>query len=142
MKSFVALIFTIALACNSALAGIGGFVYCVEKNSGKLCIVSAENAPGNPEECCPFEQTKSLSSLPLPFECDDCTDYEIDLSDEGTTVSVDRVVVKATAVIDWISTYWIVVHGEAAVSKNVLVRAPPIQSRASQLFADTVVFRV
>lgn len=142
MKSLVALIFAIALAGNSALAGIGGLIYCVEKDSGELCSLATEKASGLPKECCPFEQAKSLANVPLPFECDHCTDYEIDASDEGATPSVDRVVVKAAAVIGWISTDLIVVRSETGVLKNAPVRAPPIQNGASQLFADTVVFRV
>jgi len=142
MKSLVALIFTIALACNAALAGIGGLIYCVEKDSGKLCIVSVENSPGNPEGCCPFEQTKSLSSLPLPFDCDDCTDYEVDVSEEGAASSVDRVVVKATAAIGWISMEFFFTRSESAALKNAPARVPPILNGASQLFANTVMFRV
>lgn len=142
MKPIVALIFTIALACNSALAGIGGWVYCVEKDSGAISSVTSEKASGLPEKCCPIEEAKKSANFPLPFECDHCTDYEIDASDEGATVSVDRVVVKATAVIAWTSTDLFVVRNEETLSKNAPVRAPPIQNRAAQLFADTVVFRV
>lgn len=142
MKPIVALSFSIALACNSALAGVGGLIYCFENDSGEVCSVSAENASGIPETCCPLEEAKGLASFPLPFECDHCTDYEIDSSDEGTTVSIDRVVVKATAVIDWVATDLIVVRSEAANLKNPPARAPPVKNGASQLFADTVVFRV
>ncbi|MDQ8198232.1 hypothetical protein QEH56_08750 [Pelagicoccus enzymogenes] len=142
MKPFAAIILTIALACNMALAGIDGIIYCVEKDSGAICSVNPEKAFGLPEKCCPFEEAKILANFPLPFECDHCTDYEIDASDEGATVSVDRVVVKATAVIAWTSTDLFVVRNEETLSKNAPVRAPPIQNRAAQLFADTVVFRV
>lgn len=125
-----------------ALAGIDGIIYCVEKDSGAICNITSEKVSGLPEKCCPIQEAKSLASFPLPFECDHCTDYEIDASDEGTTVSVDRVVVKATAVIAWASTDLFVVRNEEIISKNAPVRAPPIQNGAAQLFADTVVFRV
>lgn len=142
MKPVFALIFTIALACNSALAGIGGWVYCVEKDSGTICNITSEKASGLPEKCCPIEEAKSSANVPRPFECDHCIDYEIEASEEEATVSVDRVVVKATAVIAWTSTDLIVVRNEEINSKNAPVRAPPIQNGAAQLFADTVVFRV
>ncbi len=142
MRSLVALSFSIALACNSALAGVGGLIYCVENDSGEVCSVSAENASGIPETCCPLEQAKGLASFPLPFECDHCTDYEVDVSGEGATPKVDRVVVKANAVMAWISTDLIVVRSKKAVFKKAPARGPPIQNGASQLFADTIVFRV
>jgi len=142
MKSLVILISTFALVCNMALASVGGIVYCIEKDSGKFCNVSTNKASGPQEDCCPFEQAKSLANLPLPFECDLCTDYEIEGTNEQATTSVDRVVVKATAVIGWVFTDLNVVRSETAAIKNAPVRAPPIQNRAAQLFADTVVFRV
>ncbi|EDY82945.1 hypothetical protein VDG1235_2568 [Verrucomicrobiia bacterium DG1235] len=142
MKPIFALIFTIALACNSALAGIGGWVYCVEKGSGTICSVTSEKTANLPENCCPIEEVKSSANAPRPFECDHCIDYEIDASEEEATVSVDRVVVKAIAVIAWTSTDLIVVRNEEIISKNTPVRAPPIQNGAARLFADTVVFRV
>lgn len=142
MKSIVAFIFTIALACNAALAGVGGWGYCVEKDSGTICSVASEKAPGLPEKCCPTQEAKRSTSFPLPFECDHCIDYEIDASDEGATINIDRVVVKATAVIAWVSSDLIVVRSNETISKNAPVRAPPIRNGAARLFADTVVFRV
>lgn len=142
MKPFLALILTIVLAYDSALAGIDGLVYCVEKDTGESSRIPTQNTKGVEEGCCPFELAGNIPHPPVPYECDHCVDFEVDTSDEGLNSRLDRIIFNASAICKWISEKPFTANNELYVLKNVSARAPPYQYNASQQYVDTIVFRI
>ena len=139
MKPLVTVFSLILLACNIALANGPALSYCIEKSTGELCSATAYKS----EDCCPFEQVRKFSDTPVPFECEHCTDYEVEASDEELTSNFDRVVVKAAIVVGIVPTDLFAICSELRAIKNLDTRAPPIAfPKASQQYAETIQLRV
>lgn len=143
MKPLVAVFSLIFLACNIALANGPALSYCIEKSTGEVCNVATAKATEESEKCCPFEQARKLSSVPLPFECDHCTDYEVEASDEEIAPSFDRTLVKAAIVVGIVPTDLFAICSELRSIKNLDTRAPPnVFPKASQQYAETIQLRI
>ncbi len=143
MKPLVAVFSLILLACNIALANGPTLTYCIEKSSGNVCSVATVEATEESEKCCPFEQARKFSSVPIPFECDHCTDYEVEASDEEIASNFDRVVVKAATVIGFVPVDLFAICSELRAVNNLGSRARPIAlPKASQQYTETIQLRI
>lgn len=144
MKSLVAVLSLITLACNIALASGQSVTYCVEKITGEICSVSSEkSAAPSEEDCCPFDQARSLAAYPLPFECDHCTDYEVEVGDEEAAPAIDRIVVKAAEITGILPVETFAIRSELRAIKAFDTRGPPCEApKASRLYTKTIQLRV
>ena len=142
MKSLIAIICITAIAINSAISGVEGVVYCIDKEPGQFCGNSNSEPLSDSGSCFPFEKARKAATTPMPYDCSLCIDFEITGSDSEVPPRDLQVILKAAPVIVLISTEIIPVRGVTTVSKSQPTRAPPGQFRASRQYADTVQFRV
>jgi len=143
MKFFSAIFCIFAIAANTALASIGGLVYCIDRQIEEHPSHSG-TAVGNGEDaCCPVELYSSTQELRFSIDCECCIDIKIEPFDfKKANPSVKRIAAKAFPEIDLSSLDLAIFIGEKCVEqKQLTVRAPPIPSGASFEYAATIQFR-
>jgi hypothetical protein len=142
MKLLSAIVCASALASNILLAASGWAILCIEKASGQQCDVSASGKSPLLERCCSVENAQNLASETYPFDCDHCTDFAVDESDQELWSSAERGGLKVTAVEDWTFADYTLVQRTKIMLRTMPTRGPPLCCGSSWHYAETIQLQI
>ena len=143
MKRLTAILCVCALAWNTAIASVGGMVYCVDKEIDEHQHLTGISVAGGEESCCSSELSNSPKELRYLINCDLCIDIIIESADlENAKLSVDRVTAKALPLFECDFQNFAAKSGEQRLElKQSTGRIPLTPLGAITQYAATIQFR-
>ena len=143
MKRLTAILCVCALACNTALASVGGMVYCVDKEIDEHQHLTSMSVAGGEESCCSSELSHSPKEHRYLMDCDLCIDIIIEPADlENAKPSVDRVAAKTLPLFECGFQNLAAKTGEQRPElKQLPARIPLVPLGAITQYAATIQFR-
>lgn len=140
MKSALALLCTIALAVNTALAGAGDWLLCLHEDGAEHTVSQASS--GASDDCC-HEDGRPCAPAGSSSDCGSCVDIAIEATaaeDASPPPPRDSVKAPALLVCAFLFRAWIAPALPEVVDLSVRFPHPPL-SGAAQEYTATVQLR-